>query len=177
MQMRTLLLSTAALVFSGGLSCSRNDSQTQTVPVEPQASTSTVKVEMDATFKKVSDGVEISLNVTGLSPNSKHGLHVHEKGECKAPDFSSAGGHFNPHSKDHGAPGDTKSHLGDLGNIASDANGNFSGVLTLKNATASGPMSLLNRSLIVHEKTDDLKTQPSGDSGNRLACVVIGTIQ
>ncbi len=178
MNMRTLLLSTAALVFASGLSCTRNNSsQPQNAPVAPEPNTSSVRIEMDATFKKILEGVEITLNVTGLSPNSEHGMHIHEKGECRAPDFASAGGHFNPHSQNHGAPGDTQSHLGDLGNITADANGKYAGVLTIKNATSSGPLSILNRSIIIHEKTDDLKTQPSGDSGNRLACVVVGTIQ
>lgn len=179
------LLISSAFVFFFGIACSKNNPATptadqnvsQNAPVAPEPKTPAEKVQMDATFKKVSDGVEARIHITGLSPNSKHGLHIHEKGECTEPDFKSAGDHFNPQSKNHGAPGDTTSHLGDLGNIIADSNGSYSGVLKIKNATSSGPMSLLNRSLIVHEKTDDLKTQPSGDSGNRLDCVVIRSIQ
>jgi superoxide dismutase, Cu-Zn family len=131
------------------------------------------KVNIDSKFSKVTDGVEAQLTLTGLKPNSQHGLHIHEKGECSPPDFKSAGEHFNPDSQPHGAPGAPISHVGDLGNITADANGNFSGVVKVPNATFDGPRSILNRSLVVHEKTDDLSTQPAGDSGDRIACTVI----
>ncbi|MDY6948029.1 MAG: superoxide dismutase family protein [Pseudomonadota bacterium] len=119
-------------------------------------------------------GVHVIGTVTGLPPDSRHGIHIHESGDCSAPDASSAGGHFKPLSKPHGAPG-RDSHIGDLGNIAANHAGvAYVDVLapgaTLGDSAAS---DISGRAVIVHAGADDLKSQPSGDSGARIACGVI----
>ena len=131
---------------------------------------------MTASFKQANDGVDAYLKISGLEPNSQHGIHIHIVGECYGPDFKSAGDHFNPKAKNHGGPGQGDSHLGDLGNITADSNGTFTGNIKIKDATSDGPNGILRRSLIVHQKQDDLKSQPAGDSGDRIACVVINTV-
>jgi len=122
----------------------------------------------------VDTGVKISAEIRGLTPNARHGFHVHEKGDCSAPDGSSAGGHFNPAGVDHGDPG-AGSHAGDLGNLESDADGRSSYSYTSTTLTLGdgGPNDVVGRALIVHEGADDLKSQPTGDAGGRSACAVI----
>lgn len=118
--------------------------------------------------------VLVSGRITGLSPGP-HGFHVHEKGDCSAPDGASAGPHFDPAgSKAHGGPMGDKRHGGDLGNITADARGVASFETRVTGITlGSDPASVVGRSLIVHAKPDDLATQPSGNSGPRLACGLI----
>lgn len=128
------------------------------------------------TLSQSSDSVQISGEVTGLAPGSTHGFHVHEFGDCSAPDASSAGGHFNPAGATHGGPTDSVRHLGDLSNIIADTEGRATVSQSVTGATLAPGMqnSLMNRSLVVHADADDYKTQPSGNSGARLACGVIG---
>lgn len=119
--------------------------------------------------------VLVSGKVTGLTPG-QHGFHVHEKGDCSAPDGSSAGPHFDPAgTKAHGGPSGDLRHGGDLGNITADSGGVASFKVRVMGITlGSDPASVMGRALIVHAKPDDLATQPSGNSGPRLACGVIG---
>jgi len=121
------------------------------------------------------DGVRITGTVTGLEPNSEHGFHVHEKGDCSAPDASSAGGHFNPTSQPHGNPDSPPHHAGDMHNITADAQGNAQVNVQLNGVTisTSGPNDILGKSVVVHAKADDYKSQPAGNSGGRIACGVI----
>jgi superoxide dismutase, Cu-Zn family len=127
------------------------------------------------TFTQEGQVVKVVAEVTGLKPNAKHGFHVHELGDCSALDASSAGGHFNPMSMPHGAPGDMKHHGGDLGNLQADAQGKAHIELTLADVTlGAGAMGILGRGVIVHLMEDDLKTQPTGNSGARIACGTIG---
>lgn len=142
----------------------------------PVAQKEAVPVQLDASFIKLTDGVNVRVRVTGLESNSTHGLHIHEVGICSPPDFMSAGSHFNPDSHTHGTP-EEKSHMGDLGNVTADERGIYSGLIKVKNASNNGKYSILNRSLVVHEKPDDFKSQPAGDSGKRLACIVINSIE
>jgi len=122
-------------------------------------------------FTKVGDDVQVVADITGLKPG-KHGFHIHEKGDCSAPDAASAGAHFNPTKKHHGGPMKAEHHEGDLGNIETDASGkthlDWTGKLSL-----SGADSIIGKSVVVHEKEDDLKTDPSGNSGARVACGAI----
>ena len=121
-----------------------------------------------------SDGeVRVTAEITGLSPGP-HGFHVHEKGDCSAPDGTSAGGHFNPGGKVHGHPGHGEHHAGDLPQLVADA----SGVARLSASTKAlsvspGETSVVGRSVIVHAGPDDFKSQPAGNSGPRVACGVI----
>ncbi|MGN2390130.1 superoxide dismutase family protein [Pelomicrobium sp. G1] len=124
-------------------------------------------------FTQKGDKVLVVAEVKGLKPGP-HGFHVHEKGDCSAPDGMSAGGHFNPHGKKHSGPNDPDRHAGDLGNIVADASGNAR--LTLETdalSIGSGPGNILGRSVIVHADPDDFKTQPHGNAGARIACGLI----
>jgi len=136
--------------------------------------TSGSKVGGTVTFTEEADGVQVHAEITGLTPGN-HGFHVHEFGDCSAADASSAGAHFNPTHKPHAGPDTPERHLGDMGNVQADA----SGKATLKYvdhqiSLANDERSVIGRSVVVHEKADDLKSQPSGDSGARIACGVIG---
>jgi superoxide dismutase, Cu-Zn family len=125
------------------------------------------------TFAKTGDGVEIVADVSGLTPG-KHGFHIHEFGDCSAADATSAGGHFNPTHKAHGAPDAPEHHTGDLGNLEADSSGKAHLTWKDKEMTMSGENSIIGRGVIVHAKEDDLKSQPVGNAGGRLACGVIG---
>jgi superoxide dismutase, Cu-Zn family len=125
------------------------------------------------TFTKTGDGMKVVADVTGLTPG-KHGFHIHEFGDCSAPDATSAGGHFNPTNNPHAGHDVEKRHEGDLGNIEADSSGKAHLELTDKLMTMSGAKSIIGRSVIAHEKEDDLKTQPTGNAGGRVACGVIG---
>lgn len=138
-----------------------------------------------ARLSQESPSAEVLITITnasnsGLTPG-EHGLHIHEAGICdpKAdPPFSSAGGHFNPTGHKHGAPGSADSHAGDLGNLTVKEDGSFlmqtkSSAITLYAGEPNSLASATGTSLMIHEKADDLKTDPSGDSGSRVACGVI----
>jgi|LNFM01.2.fsa_nt_gb Cu-Zn family superoxide dismutase len=125
-------------------------------------------------FRETSEGLAVDGSITGLTPGA-HGFHVHDVGECAAPTFESAGPHFDPTKAPHAGPTAASHHLGDLGNIDADEAGRaevhaVASELSL-DAAASG--SILGRSIVVHAKADDMQTQPSGDSGDRIACGVI----
>ena len=125
-------------------------------------------------FMSTGTGVKIHAVVTGLTPNQKHGFHIHEKGDLSAPDLASAGGHFNPGGHKHGGPEGTERHGGDLGNLTADATGKATYEATVDGITIDDSKSgIIGKSVIVHEKPDDLKTDPSGGSGARIAGGVI----
>lgn len=132
------------------------------------------KVTGTITFKQTADGVEATANIENLTPG-EHAWHVHEKGDCSAPDATSAGGHFNPENHKHGAPDAAEHHAGDFGNLTAGKDGKATATLTIKGVTLdpSGATSLINKGFIVHEKKDDFKTQPTGNAGGRVACGVI----
>ncbi len=126
------------------------------------------------TFTETSDGVTVVAHVEGAPPGS-HGFHLHETGDCSAPDFTSAGGHFNPTDMPHGGPVDAERHAGDLGNLEIGEDGSGHLALTSDMLTvAAGPNSVVGRGVVFHEKTDDLVSQPTGAAGARLACGVVG---
>jgi Cu-Zn family superoxide dismutase len=127
----------------------------------------------EARFVDRGDSVEVTLTVAGATPGN-HGVHVHMIGDCSAPDATSAGDHFNPDAHQHGAPGVAEHHAGDLGNIEVGDDGTGTLTVTQPNITlAEGGRSIAGRALVVHEKADDFQTQPTGDSGGRIACGVI----
>jgi Cu-Zn family superoxide dismutase len=125
------------------------------------------------TFTKVEGGVRVQGEVTGLDPGL-HGFHIHEFGDCSSPDAMSAGGHFNPTGAQHAGTEVARRHIGDLGNIEANNRGVAKFDITDPHLTFAGMTSILGRGLIVHEKADDLKTQPTGAAGGRVACGVIG---
>jgi Cu-Zn family superoxide dismutase len=119
-------------------------------------------------------GVRITGKVHDLVPDSTHGFHIHENGDCSAPDASSAGEHFNPTGSEHGNPMDPTHHAGDMINIVADNDGTARVSAFVDNVTLGGGTNdLTGKSVIVHAQPDDYATPPAGNSGDRLACGVI----
>jgi len=132
------------------------------------------KVSGTVTFTPLTDGVRVHAEIGGLTPG-KHGFHIHEFGDCSAADFSSAGAHFNPTNQPHAGPDTGARHEGDMGNVEADASGNAKlDYVDHQITLTDDAKSAIGRSVVVHAKPDDLKTQPSGDAGGRIACGVIG---
>ena len=125
-------------------------------------------------FQVNADTVRVVAQVQGLAPGSEHGFHIHEKGDCSAPDGMSAGGHYNPSSHQHGKAGPT-SHVGDLPSLVADGNGvaKLSWETRSLSAGTGQANDVKGRGVIVHKDKDDFTTQPTGNSGARLACGVI----
>ncbi len=134
------------------------------------------KAAGELAFYSEGNSVRVSGQVTGLKAGTDHAIHIHEKGDCRAADASSAGDHFNPTSRQHGHP-DTpeQHHSGDMYNVYADDKGNAMVENRASEATLGdgAPTDVIGKSVVVHEKGDDYKTQPAGDSGKRLACGVI----
>ncbi|MCL2161583.1 MAG: superoxide dismutase family protein [Betaproteobacteria bacterium] len=152
--------------------------QTAGEPAPPQASallapTQGNTVQGNVVFRQEPNGgIRVIAEVTGLTPGS-HGFHVHEKGDCSAPDATSAGGHFNPHQTAHGKPGEGAFHAGDLPSLEAAANGNATLNVVLDSITLTGEHTIVGRGLIVHADPDDYVSQPTGNAGARVACAVI----
>lgn len=169
------IAATAALVVAGLGGCA------YTVP--PWAPTATATLSPTAgngvtgtvRFARSTGGrTLVTADVTGLRPDSEHGFHVHERGDCSAPDAASAGGHYNPANAPHGNPATLHRHAGDLPNLRADASGRATLTwLTSDLEVRAGASSVLGRSVIVHADRDDYLGQPAGNSGARLACGVI----
>lgn len=121
------------------------------------------------TFKQEPSGVRIVADVKGLKPGL-HGFHIHEKGDCSAADASSAGGHYNPHNKPHGGPNSPERHVGDFGNLVANGAGeaHYDEISDL--VELNGEYSIIGKSVVIHADPDDLKTQPTGNSGVRIGC-------
>lgn len=125
-------------------------------------------------FIQRSGKVLVRGEVHGLRPNTVHGFHIHEKGDCSSGDGLSTGGHFNPDGHAHGAAMGAMHHAGDLPSLQADASGSAKiSFETADLAVGSGPHDVVGRGLIVHKDADDFTTQPTGNSGARLACAVI----
>jgi Cu-Zn family superoxide dismutase len=131
-----------------------------------------------ATFKTVKKGVKVKIELKNL-PFGPHGVHIHQNPVCTPPDFKSAGPHFNPDGKQHGYLNAMGHHNGDFPDsvsVGEDHNGQATFVITSISLDPAAPNSLFlngGTSIVVHEKADDEKTDPSGSSGNRIACGVI----
>jgi superoxide dismutase, Cu-Zn family len=177
-----------SLVLVGGLACAHAGDQPAAKPAGTPAAappaaaakhavaevkpTQGSSVQGHVTFTAEKGGVHVVADLTGLTPG-EHGFHIHEKGDCSAPDGTSAGGHFNPAGKPHGAPDAAEHHAGDLGNINADAAGKAHIDAVFPFLTLAGPDTIVGRGLIVHASPDDMKTQPTGNAGARQACGVI----
>lgn len=156
------------------------EEKVKTTEMQPARATAELKptegsnVVGTVTFTAENDGLRVVAVIEGLAPGL-HGFHVHEHGDCSAPDASSAGGHFNPHGTPHGGPDAAhgERHAGDLGNLEADASGVARYERLDQLLALTGPDSILGKAVIVHAKADDLSTQPAGDAGPRLACGVI----
>jgi superoxide dismutase, Cu-Zn family len=165
-----VFLAVASLCFCAVSAYAADDVQKAIAVMSPTAGS---KVSGTVTFTKSGNGVKIVAELNGLTPG-KHGFHIHEFGDCSDPKAESAGGHYNPTKDPHAGHDAEKRHVGDLGNIEADASGKARLELTDDEMQFTGEKGILGRGLIVHEKADDLKTQPTGDAGGRLACGVIG---
>jgi len=125
-------------------------------------------------FTQTGDKVRMVAEVSGLKPGSEHGFHIHEVGDCSSGDGMSAKGHFNPTGKPHGHYTGAEHHAGDLPPLKADAQGRARVEADLEGISVTpGPASIVGRGLIVHAAPDDFKTQPTGNSGARIACAVI----
>ena len=124
-------------------------------------------------FVQKGDKVTVAARVSGLAPGS-HGFHIHDKGDCSSGDGMSAGGHFNPQGKPHAHPATADRHAGDMPMLVADASGDATLTVELDViAIGAGATDIVGRSVIVHKDPDDFKTQPTGNSGARVACGVI----
>ena len=166
---RTIAVATASLFLAACASYSDGPNATANLQAtKGNAVTGTVQ------FSKRGNKVLVAGEVQGLKPGAVHGFHVHEKGDCSSGDGMSAGGHFNPTSKSHGSHDHSEHHAGDLVSLTADANGVARFSYTLATLTVGeGVTDVIGRGLIVHRDPDDFKTQPTGNSGPRLACAVI----
>jgi Cu-Zn family superoxide dismutase len=117
-------------------------------------------------------GISFRITASGL-PHGIHGLHVHAVGRCDPPDFKTAGSHWNPSDKQHGMNNPAGPHAGDLPNVEVAANGTLAATVTLPSATMASLLDADGAALVVHAAADDYKTDPSGNSGARIACAVL----
>ena len=129
------------------------------------------------TFVQVGDRVHVHAVVSGLAPGREHAFHIHEVGDCSAPDAASAKGDFNPFGKPHAHYSTPERHAGDMPALQADAQGRADLDVSLDIITlADGPANILGRSVVVHARPDDYRTQPDGNSGPRIACGVIRAV-
>ncbi|HTQ00965.1 MAG TPA: superoxide dismutase family protein [Casimicrobiaceae bacterium] len=164
--MRSALAIVAAALCS--TACAQGTSAVATLaPTAGNSAAGTVS------FAQQGETILVTVDMTGLKPGP-HGFHVHEKGDCSAPDATSAGGHFNPTGQPHGDPKGASHHLGDMPMLVADASGNAKLKFEFGPATLrGGPYDIVGRSVVVHADADDFRTQPAGNSGARIACGVI----
>lgn len=147
----------------------------------------TVKIKLETshgqpagtvTFSNVKNGVKMKISLENI-PFGEHAVHIHEHAVCDAPDFHGAGGHFNPAGKHHGYNNPEGHHNGDLPrnvSVGEDHRGEATFVLHDISLDPSAPDSIFangGTSVVVHEKADDMKSDPSGNAGNRIACGVV----
>ena len=128
-----------------------------------------------AVARETPDGIEVTVDVSGIAAGP-HGAHVHTTGACEAPDFTSAGGHWNPTEKQHGLENPQGAHAGDMPNLTVGEDGSGTLTFTLLAGTFEGLLDEDGAALVVHEGRDDLRTDPSGDSGGRIACGVFEAV-
>ena len=124
-----------------------------------------------ATATEVAGGVRFTADVSAL-PAGTHGIHVHTTGRCDAPDFTTAGPHWNPTTTKHGTMNPAGPHKGDLPNLILGADGRGTVAATIPGATMDGLLDADGAAMLVHAAADDLMTDPSGNSGGRIACGV-----
>jgi superoxide dismutase, Cu-Zn family len=174
------ILSVIALVFiisafsiKSGTSESKQEIQKITKAICVLYPTQGNQVTGIVTFTQMGNDIHVVADLHGLS-KGKHGFHIHEFGDCSAPDGTSTGGHFNPDKMEHGGPMASMRHIGDMGNIVADADGNAHLDYMDSMISFEGKNSIIGRGIIVHASEDDLKTQPTGAAGARVAYGVIG---
>lgn len=177
------LLGALGLCMGTGMGCKEAGGPERspvTPPGEPERLSARAKLQAAAgsevsgevAFEQTEQGLRVHVKVDGLTPG-QHGFHIHERGDCSAPDFSSAGEHYAPQGHPHGPPGPA-SHVGDLGNIEASADGNAEqSIVTQQIMSEQDLRAIIGKAVIIHAQADDFTTQPSGASGDRVACGVI----
>lgn len=176
----SLIVPVAALA-----ACSGEGADSEAVDVAPTSGepTNVELVGNDGTMigsvaiSQDANGTTLGLSVDGGLEEGMHGVHLHEAGSCELPDFTSAGGHWNPEGKEHGRDNPKGSHVGDLANLAVDADGKGSSTFLVENVLVEGGAFALadadGTALVIHAGPDDYMTDPSGDSGARVGCAVL----
>jgi len=168
MKTNLILAASAAILLSACAGSSRSNASAEAKLAPTQGHTTTGTV----VFVQKGSDVEVTAHVAGLTPGA-HGFHIHEKGDCSAPDGMSAGGHFNPGGQPHGHPHKGPHHAGDMPMLETDGYGNARLVAVLPGLTLAGANGIVGKGVIVHAAPDDFKAQPTGNSGARMACGVI----
>ena len=168
---RCIWAAACCVAFFSGCAMMEQKEPTATAVLEPRSGS---KVTGTVTFTQIGDLVRITGEVTGHTKGPK-GIHIHAMGDCSAHDAMSAGGHFNPHGSKHGGPYDPVKHAGDLNNLPFNDAGVAKINFTVGDISVSKdrPDGIIGRALIVHAQVDDLKTDPTGNAGGRVACGVI----
>lgn len=171
-----ILPALAAFVLVAGIPASAHAAKAE--PVKAKLTTSDGKDAGTATFTQKKKGVQVKLDFKNL-PVGDHAVHIHQNAKCDAPDFKTAGGHFNPAGKKHGIKNPAGHHNGDLPmnlTVGEDHTGHASFVVDDLSLDPAAPDSLFlngGTSIVVHEKADDMVSDPAGNAGNRIACGVI----
>jgi len=164
--MRILILVTAAAALAGCAAIEPTGGAPMPLVNASAQSIGTVRAWQTA------GGVSFRIRASGL-PHGLHGLHVHAVGRCDPPDFKTAGAHWNPAGKQHGTNNPAGPHAGDLPNVEVAANGVLNATVTLAGASMASLLDADGAALVIHASPDDYKTDPSGNSGARIACAVI----
>ena len=170
--MKKLIFSIAFItivVFSCKTNTGSNTTQKLTLAFEPKNNSG---VFGKATFTEKDGKVTLVAKLSGLKPGI-HAIHIHEKSDCSAADGSSAGGHWNPTFKKHGKLGEGEAHKGDIGNFTTDEYGKGTITFTTDEwciGCGDANKDIIGKGLIVHQGADDYTTQPTGNSGARVAC-------
>lgn len=168
--MKTHILIFSTLIFSSGISLAATSPTKASAKLESER---LKNLKSDITLEETPKGIIITAEVFGLRPGSVHGFHIHEKGECKGPDFKSAGDHLNPTHHQHNAPTAESKHLGDMGNIVANDKGVAKTEVVIPAEEGVKLSALTGKAIILHDKPDDLSSQPAGNAGDRLACGII----
>ena len=163
-----LLLSASAAVLLAGCATSAGSSSASAELLARSGST----VSGTVRFTEVDGKLRVDARVAGLTPG-EHGFHVHEAGDCNAPDARSAKGHFNPAGKAHGFHASPERHGGDMPNLLADVQGEARYAAEVDGLSLNGATGIIGRSVVVHADPDDYQSQPAGNSGKRIACGVI----
>jgi Cu-Zn family superoxide dismutase len=168
------------MMLAGAIALAACQSAPQQKPEELRATaglqpTKGNKAFAEATFEPAGPNkVRVIVFAQNLKPGAEHGFHIHEAGDCSSGDGMSAKGHFNPHGKPHGNPASPDHHAGDLPSLKAEKNGRAKLDTVVEGITLTpGPASIIGRGVIIHADPDDFKTQPTGNSGARIACGVI----
>lgn len=167
--MKTLATLSASLLLLGA--CASMDSRPSATATLAPTTGSTASGTVQLT--QLADGsVQVKVDLTGV-PAGVHGFHIHEKGDC-GDNGNAAGGHYNPMSTQHGAPEADPHHAGDWGNVTANASGEVHTTFTTRSVTVEdGPATAAGHAIILHANPDDLKTQPTGNAGARIACGIV----